>query len=652
MIFQNKPFEPSAMPADGVAKMRFEQAQGIGQTVVASALPIGRQQILEAQITLQRYKAGKHNLEQKIIENEQWYKLRHWEYMRRKSSREEVEPVSAWLFNCIANKHADAMDSFPSANVLPREEGDKPEAEVLSSIIPVILAHNDFEETYSEAMQYLLTKGTAAYFVSWDQEKLGGLGDVSIRKVDLLNLFWEPGITDIQESRNFFQVELRDNDLLEEEYPQLANRLGSSAVDMSKYVYDDTVDTSGKSAVVDWYYKKRNPNGKTVLHYVKYVNDEVLFASENMPEYAERGFYDDGEYPFVFHPLFRIEGSPCGFGYIDVAKSSQEYIDRGDQAIMKNMLVNAKPRHFVRKDGGVNEEEYADLNNDFIHVDGNLGKDSILPVQSTGLSSIYLEVKNGKVDELKETTGNRDISTGGTTSGVTAASAIAAMQEAGSKLSRDMNKASFRAFCKIIYMVIERIRQFYTLERQFRIVGDDGAEKFVRYSNAGIRPQWQGEFAGMDMGYRVPQFDIEVTAQKASPYSRMSQNELALQFFGQGFFNPELADQALACLDMMDFDRKNFVMQKIEQNGGMFRQMQMMMQQMVGLASIVDRHEGSNLAQQMAQGFGMQAPAMPNPEQGGKVNPEAKQALGGEHSAEPANTRAARERVANSTSPT
>ena len=80
-----------------------------------------------------------------------------------------------------------------------------------------------------------------------------------------------------------------------------------------------------------------------------------------------------------------------------------------------------------------------------------------------------LTLKKLKIDELKETTGNRDISTGGTTSGVTAASAIAAMQEAGSKLSRDNSKAAYRAYRKIINMVIERIRQFYDLPRCFRI---------------------------------------------------------------------------------------------------------------------------------------------------------------------------------------
>lgn len=609
---------------------------------------IGKEQVQKANQTLLKYTEGKTNLDRRIVENEQWYKLRHWECLRDKNN--DVQPTSAWLFNCIANKHADAMDSFPAPNILPREENDKGEAEMLTSIIPVILDQCDFEQTYSDVMQYKIKNGTGVYGVFWDKNKLNGLGDITIKKVDLINLFWESGITDIQKSRNLFHLELVDNDLLVGQYPQLENKLGGETIRVSKYLYDDTVDTSNKSIVVDWYYKK-NQNGKLVLHYCKYVNDEVLFATENMPEFAEKGLYDHSEYPFVFDVLFPIEGTPTGFGYIDIGKDAQTYIDRGNQAIMQNTLANAKPRYFVKNDGSVNVDEYADMTKDFIHVDGNLGQDSIVPVTGKPLSSIYVEVINNKIDELKETTGNRDISTGGTTSGVTAASAIAAMQEAGSKLSRDNNKASYRAFRKLCLMVVELIRQFYDLPRCFRIMGENGAARYVQYSNAGIQPQMQGIDFGMDMGMRLPLFDIEITAQKQSPYSKMSQNELALQFFNAGFFNPQIADQALACLDMMDFDRKDFIMQKISQNGGMYQQMLMMQQQMMQLGAMVDNAHGtSEVTDSLMNQFGMQSYQA----QGNALgSAEDNSALGGDmKTGESENTKKARQRVADSTSPT
>jgi hypothetical protein len=610
----------------------------------ALAQRIGREQVQEANKTLMKYKEGKANLEKRIVDNEQWYKLRHWECMRDKKS--DVQPTSAWLFNCIANKHADAMDNYPSPNILPREEGDKGEAQMLSSIIPVILEQNDFEEVYSEVSNYKIKSGTGVYGIFWDSSKLNGLGDISIKKIDLINLFWESGISDIQKSKNLFHVELADNDVLISQYPQLQGKLGTASLDVTKYVYDDAVDTTNKSVVVDWYYRK-NQDGRTVLHYCKYVNDEVLFATENDEMYYEEGWYRHGNYPFVFDTLYSIEGTPTGFGYIDIGKDPQMFIDRGNQAIMKNMLTNAKPRYFIKNDGSVNEEEYSDMTKDFVHVDGNLGQDSVLPISSTGLGSIYVDVINNKIEELKETTGNRDVSTGGT-GGVTAASAIAAMQEAGSKLSRDNNKSAYRSFRKIVVMVIELIRQFYDTERCFRIVGQNGAEQFVRYSNVGIVPQAQGGIEmGIDMGYRLPLFDVEITAQKQSPYSKMSQNELALQFYNAGFFNPQMADQALACLDMMDFDRKQFIMQKIAQNGGMFQQMLMMQQQMLGMAQHIDALQGSNMAQMMAQEMGIAA-TTPTPE---GFNPKETEALGGE-AKESGVTKNARKRVAESTSPT
>ena len=531
--------------------------------------PIGPDRLRRARQDLNRYREGKANLERRVIENEQWYRLRHWECIRRDAGS-QVEPTSGWLFNAIANKHAEAMDNYPSPNVLPREEGDREKAQALGSILPVILQQEDFEDTYDRVMDDKLKSGTGIYGIFWDPEKLEGLGDISIRRIDILNLYWEGGITDIQQSRNVFYLRLWDNDLLLERYPQLEGKLSGAAEQGNRYVYDDRVDTADKSAVIDWYYKKRQ-GGKTVLHYCKFVGDTVLFATENEEDYRDRGWYDHGLYPFVLDPMFRTAGSPCGFGYIDVAKSAQEYVDRGNQAILQNLLANARPRHFIRADGAVNEEEYADMSRDFVHVDGNLGEDSIKPISGKSLSDIYVTVIANKIDELKEVTGTRDVTTGGTVHGVTAASAIAAMQEAGSKLSRDSNMASYRAFRKVCLMAVELIRQFYDLPRAFRILGPQGGVEFITFSNEGLKPQDQGVELGVELGMRTPLFDIEISAEKQSPYSRLSQNEMAMQFYSAGLFDPARSTEALTALDMMDFNGKSALVEKVRQNGGRYQ---------------------------------------------------------------------------------
>lgn len=526
---------------------------------------IGTEEVRRAADILRRYHAGKRQLEQRIIDNEQFWKLRHWQQMEKTGqggNPADPQPTSGWLVNCILSKHADAMDCYPEPTVLPREPGDREEARKLTRILPVVLKKNGFKRTYSSAWWYKLKSGCAVYGVFWDAGKLNGLGDIAIRRMDLLNLFWEPGVTDIQDSPHFFSTELQDREALEERYPWAKGKADRGGWSVSRYLYDDAVDTSGKVLVVDWYYHTRE-NGRKVLQYCKFVGDTVLYATENDPDMREKGWYDHGKYPFVFDVLFPEEGTPAGYGYVDLCKSPQKQIDLMNQAILKNTLASATPRFFVRSDGAVNENEYADWTRPFVHTNGNLGSDSIAPIQTAGLDSVYVAILQSKIAEMKETAGNRDVANGGTAGGVTAATAIAALQEAGGKLSRNMIDDGYEAFSDVVTLCIELIRQFYSLPRQFRLLGAMGREEFVTYDSRGLQPQAVDD--GVITGYRVPEFDLEVSAQDENPYKTMEYNQLALQLFQMGFFRADMADQALRCLELMDFKNKDQLMSSILQ---------------------------------------------------------------------------------------
>ncbi len=592
---------------------------------------VGKNEILKATETLLKYKAGKANLENRIIENEQWWKGRHWEQIGDKN-KNGVRPASAWLFNCIMSKYADYMDAYPEPNILPREENDKQEAELLTSIVPVVLEQNGFYKVYSTEAWKKLKDGSGIYGVFWDGHKLNGLGDISIKNIDFLNLFWMPGITDIQESPNVFHINLIANEQLEEMYPQLKGKLAGAGITKAEYLYDDAVDTTDKSVVIDWYYKKYN-NGRCVLHYVKYVNDIVLFASENETErpkekvteqdrdietgemmehelyvetgeesMAERGWYDHGMYPFIIDTMFPVEGSLCGFSYIDVCKEPQKYIDMLDQAVLTNALMNARPRYFYKMNGNVNEEEFLDWNKPLVHVT-DLSEMSLRRIEAPEMNGSAMTKIADKINEMKETTGNTDVSRGNVGGGITSGSAISALQESAGKTSRSQNKMAYQAYSEVITMVIELIRQFYDIPRQFRITGTNGM-MFKSYSNENIKPQVQDAEFDIEAGCRMPVFDVEVSAQKQNPYTKNAQNELALQLYGAGFFAPQNGDTALACLDVMDFKHKENMVTKIEQNAMLYQENMQLKQQMMQMATVIDKMKGTNMAQEMGVAFG------------------------------------------------
>ena len=572
----------------------------------------------EATQTLLKYQSAKTSVNNRVIRAQQWWKLRNWQQIQenRGTQASTTHPSNTgWLWNCIVGKHADAIDSYPEPVILPRMQDDKEEAERLSKIVPVVMEINDFEETYNDTSWQKMQEGTGVYGCFWNSSKLNGLGDIDIKKVNILNLYWEPGITDIQDSRNVFYVSYEDKKDLEAAYPELEGKLNTTKITLAEYKTDDKIDLSDKAAVIDWYYKKRE-GGRTILHYCKYVNESCLYSSEE--ENAEEGYYDDGEYPFVLDPLFPVEGSPAGYGYIDIAKDTQSDIDTLSQAMVQNASMRATPRYFIRKDGSVNEEEFANWAKPLVHVSGTLGQDSLKVVEVQQMGNDAHNMLQQKIDEIKFITGNTDVNNGGVPAGVTAASAIAALKEDSGRSSKDSTKAAYRSYRKLVIMVIERIRQFYDIPRQFRILGAQGQEEFVNYSNEALQVQQIPNLPGQEPGMRLPVFDIEVRAQRENAYTKMSQNELALQFYSNGMLNPNMTDQALIALDMMDFRGKDELKKKIEAQGTLMQTLTQVGQIAMALAQKYD----PAIAQQLGmvlQGVAQDAGTAPT---GGGINPQ------------------------------
>lgn len=598
------------------------QPEGVAtETVTEGAKVIDKKAIEKAAETLKKYKDGKKNLEDRIVEEEQWWKLRHWDVIGKGETGDRANPISAWLFNGIAAKHADMMDNYPEPNVLPRERGDEQSAKILSSILPVIYERNNYEETYSDAAWYKLKHGVVAKGVFWNTELEEGLGDIDTQFIDMLNIFWEAGITNIQSSRDLFIVSLKDNDLLEKEYPQLVGKNGGKVIDVKQYVYDDTVDVTNKSVVVDWYYKKRNSAGKTVLHFCKFVGSEVLFASENEPEYAETGFYNHGLYPVEFDVLFPEEGTPVGFGYIAIMKSPQMYIDKLQQVILENTIKATKPRFFAKKNVGINLDEFKDDTKEIVFVEGDMDEERLRQIDIQQVSGAAFNAWQMKIDELKETSFNRDVSQGSSSSGVTSGAALAVLQEAGNKQSRDLIGSSYRSFTRECYLAIELMRQFYDETRSFRITGETGKYEFVDFNNKmmqgeAIPPAYAGQELEPDYVelFRKPVYDIVVKPQKRSPYSKLAQNELAKELYGLGVFNPQLAEQSITLLEMMDFDGIEAVKEKVQQGQTLMNVVNQLMQEvnMLKGAMGIPAQNGMAMPTPQAKGGGGMGQAQKN----------------------------------------
>ena len=156
----------------------------------------------------QKYKGDKAELHKRIVDNNKWYKSNYSHLMNPKTN--ETEPATAFIFSAIENKYADAIDNFPVPNLLEREPSDTQTAKILSKIIPVQLEMSGYKKVYKDNWRRKLKHGTAVYGAFYNEQ----IRDIDIRAIDIMSIYCDMHVRDVQDSQFLFITNAVDNDVL------------------------------------------------------------------------------------------------------------------------------------------------------------------------------------------------------------------------------------------------------------------------------------------------------------------------------------------------------------------------------------------------------------------------------------------------------
>lgn len=500
-----------------------------------------------------RYTADRSEVIARVIDNEKYYRG----FYRRDTDEitQKMKCETPLLFAAIENACATSAENFPSPNVIEREPAGISAAEILSKLIDSEFDRVNFRKTYKENVRNKHKYGTAIYGVFYNDN-----GGLNIKSLDILDVYVDAHVEDIQNSDFLFISAAVSNEVLKATYPEFSELFSGDA---QIQTLNGSIAMSDRSVVLDCYYKR--PNG--AVHMMKLCNKTILRATEDMPGY-ENGLYNHGLYPIVFDTLYPIEHTPYGFGMLDIGKATQIQIDKIDNSITENIIVTSKPRYFSKKNGGIEEDEFRDFSKNIVHYDGDA--ESIKQIITTAVTTNPMTYREYKKDELKELIANRDFQQGGNAGGVVSGTAINLLQQSGEKRARMMMDDSYDAYRKIVTMVIELIRQFYIKPMIVRSTDDCGRRSFMEFSNEQLNKieskTWFDEYGrAMTGGEVIPlEFDVDVVIQKENPFSRESQNTTLLQMWQTGLFNPELISQALVVLKGMNFEGKDRIVNELE----------------------------------------------------------------------------------------
>lgn len=483
---------------------------------------------------------------------EEIYRGNHWFDVQHDVN--DPTPTTPIIFSTIENIRADLTDEFPEAVIKPEDTGDELLSKILTEDVAQTLEATDYDAEYDRLTHDLLVGGWMAQETGWDEDACNGDGSAYIRHVSNKNIIFDPYCADIQKGRAVFKFERLPNEWFRQHYPKQYEfmRDDITTIDQNHDNFSNTTsptETHYKILIEMWvrFYNK----GKHEVHMVQLAGRQVL---ENSYLVKPNGYFAHGMYPFVVTPLYTQKGSPLGRGIVDMFKPAQQYSDKIDQIMLINAFLAGHERMYYNTQA-VNVEDIADLSKQLIGVDGSLSE-TVRWEQTRPLPSHILMYRDSMRNSIKEESGSNDFSRGNVSSGVTAASAITALQEMSSKRSRMEARRIHYGFKEAVRMMIDVKREFDTAKREITITKDGEPVKVQ------VNKYTYQKLAGSRV---IPiEYKISIKTARETKFTKLSNNQLTLEFAAmfQGQIDPAILMEA------MDFEGQEVVLEKLRAASG------------------------------------------------------------------------------------
>lgn len=461
---------------------------------------------------------------------EEHEEIRQARLMRRlrQEKRSKTSPAGSTLNSSLDNVIADQIDNMPEAVMVPEREETMKSAEEMTDIVSFVLYQSGWEGKYQKLMEDAAVAGTGVAEVFWDEDADNGEGMVNVMAWHPENFYPDPQYEDIQDGRAIFKATHTTIAWIEEHYPHAKG-----------YVHEDEYARQGTQAAIEvpdgdqkvtllefWYKRYDAEKRKYRVHMAQLAGGALLFSSEldfhveKKGEY-EQGIYAHGQYPFIFYRYRNVPDRPFGTGLVHDYKETQETLDRYYKYIDDNARQSSKQRTFIRRNCGVDPNEVADMSRDFIEWDGNDIREVMQTVQANPLNSQVFQMVQYLSDTMKQDSGQNQFARGEGGKGVTAFTAVKALQEAGTKITR-WHTAIFKdAFREMIEQIMWVLSEYMEPGRKLRIIGGwDSTGNMKEHIVELVTTAAQGD------ELPKPAYTVRVQVQRSSPEHIQSFNEL------------------------------------------------------------------------------------------------------------------------------
>ena len=491
----------------------------------------------------------------RLDENTKIYDGDHWSTFGMDNPENQLlpRPSIPTITSAIENLKADYNDEFPEAVIEKESVHSERLAKILTTIIREELDICGFEQAFDDKVHELLQDGWGCWEVGYDPDMNEGLGGSYIRYVMNKNFMCDPHVRDIQDGRACFKIDAKPKYWFKQHYPDkyafMTGDDGEKDVNHANKT-DRTRPSDDKTLMLleCWVRLYNADTRRHEIHFVKVAGHQLL---ENSAEEYPDGYYAHGMYPFIVTALFPQRGTALGIGLVDIFKDAQRYSDKALQIVLTNLYRASKGRLLIDKNYLDNVNDALDFTKDVIYMKGNLQNayawQQPQPLPNTAFTSIDF-----LTGTIKNESGTNDQSRGQTGAGVTAASAITALQTAATKRSRMGAQRLQFSFRRAINMLLAVLREKSIVPRTIEITMDGNVE------SVSFDRKWYDEQMKKSDGTTVVPF-IKVKSARQTRYNIMAHNELVLQMMQvtQGQTDPVIM------LEAFESDNKEAILDTI-----------------------------------------------------------------------------------------
>lgn len=478
----------------------------------------------------------------------------------------QLQTLKSTFNNCIA----DQMDNMPEALMVPETKDLTDVADDLTDLVRFILNQNNYELVHRRRVEDFFCTGTAVTQVAWDRDMDNGKGNVAVLRWPVEAFLWDPAAENIQDARALFKVSWHPMSWYEQHYPDKFEEMGSDETVYSDLAVPESQETDQpgdeqKAMLIEYWYRVYDAKKRHYTINVAYLAGGVLL------EKAE-DVYSHGMYPFVVDAFTPIEGIPVGDGMVQELAPMMRYINRYASYIDMNLRMASKGRLLVNRNAGIDKEALIDWENDIVEGD-RIDASALQWMQTTPFTSMVTAQMLQLQNDIKQDSGQNQFTRGETAGGVTAASAISALQEAGGKMTRMRTNALNSGFREIVEQIMWLISQFYDKGRVLFVTGrkegesrevDASPEHLFGKKNKGTIPP--------------PPYTVQVQVQRRNPLRQQAQNELFMQAYSMSAQAGQIFPLSVL-FELLQVDGKDKILPILRQSDALTQQMQQLSQQ-------------------------------------------------------------------------